>query len=48
MSFFTYFDENAWEPAVVQEWLEEVRNATVHYLGGGTPAGGSEGAHAKL
>jgi hypothetical protein len=48
MALHVFFDENAWEPAVVQEWLNEVRDATVHYLGGGERAGESEGAHAKL
>jgi hypothetical protein len=27
-----YYDSNVWDTALVCEWLEEVREATLHYL----------------
>lgn len=39
MQMLVYFDENVYEHAVVQEWLGEVREATLWYLGRGTNGG---------
>ncbi|KAH7922095.1 hypothetical protein BV22DRAFT_1131716 [Leucogyrophana mollusca] len=39
-----FFDANVYDPAVVQEWLDEVSNATLWYLGQPHPEGGRSGA----
>lgn len=33
LELFAHYDANVFEEEVVQEWVEEVRAATVHYLG---------------
>ncbi|EJD06372.1 uncharacterized protein FOMMEDRAFT_165199 [Fomitiporia mediterranea MF3/22] len=35
LTFFAYTDTNIYDPALVREWMEDVRAATVHYLGDG-------------
>ena len=33
LSFFVYWDSNAYSDDLVREWAEEVKAAAVHYLG---------------
>lgn len=33
LSFFLYWDSNTYSDDLVREWAEEVKSATLHYLG---------------
>jgi hypothetical protein len=34
-----FYDGNVYEDAIVEDWLKEVREAAMHFLGGGVAVG---------